>query len=359
MRLAYRDTRIMLRARLCAAAVLVMLLGHGCTDGAPLTSPGAGRVSLSLVPQLMSSVQSSAPVNRIHLLARDVATGRVLADTTLTPPATPGATWNVGLELDIPPGTRSTDVSVVIELLSVAADGTATIEFSGMTNVVVTPGSASTPSAPIQIHPGPPGNLTITAIDIRGDSIVREADTLRLSADVTGATGEPRIIWRSLDPTIASVDATGLVRGILPGAALIEAIAGPRSDAARVIVRARPASIDIVEDSVTLRSMNEEAQLTARVLDPRGAALGGAGISWTSDNAAIAQSLGGGRFAARGNGRTVVRATSLDNATLVATAVLVVSQRAARIELTPAVAELTSFGETTALTARAFDASGP
>jgi uncharacterized lipoprotein YddW (UPF0748 family) len=89
------------------------------------------------------------------------------------------------------------------------------------------------------VEPGV-GSVTIAPAS---DS-VRVAETLRLTATALNTRGEAiagaQFVWRSLQPSIATVDGTGLVRGVAPGSATIEASHGGIAATATVRVAAAP-----------------------------------------------------------------------------------------------------------------------
>lgn len=62
--------------------------------------------------------------------------------------------------------------------------------------------------------------------------------TFKLTAVVRGLEPAPSVVeWASLDPTVATVNDTGLVHAVAPGDARITATAGPVADTSRVTVR--------------------------------------------------------------------------------------------------------------------------
>ncbi len=78
------------------------------------------------------------------------------------------------------------------------------------------------------------GTTTFISVTPALDTIPQNA-TLRLQACASGVGGAA-ITYTSSNPTVASVDASGTVRALLPGAAFIVATAGTIADTTRVVV---------------------------------------------------------------------------------------------------------------------------
>ncbi|MEX2283016.1 MAG: Ig-like domain-containing protein [Gemmatimonadota bacterium] len=343
------------------AAVAVILLTSACTErgNQPFApdAPKAGRVRFAVVPQfnyLGGQHSAGAPINRIRLTAREVGTGTVLGQTIRDVAAT-DSTWNVAVDVTVADGIDVV-VVVLVELINVTA-GVETVEWSGLTApITVSPGETEEPTAAVQLFQGPPENLQVTGVVVNPQTTtVSEGDSVSLTAIVSPSG---TVIWSSLDPAIATVSATGRVITLLPGTARIVAIAGPRADTAVITINPRIASIRVTPDSIRLTAFGQEVTFTAQALDARGAAIPGAPVNWTIDDIAVAEHLGAGRFRGKANGRTLVRATSVQNPARSATAILSVAQRASQITLDPPVATLTAIGATLGYVATARDAAG-
>ena len=111
-------------------------------------------------------------------------------------------------------------------LVTAAGNGTATItaaagSASGTAMVTVAQAAVSAAVSP------PAGAVAV-------------GDTLRLSATAFDANGHPVVgaafAWSSSDPSVATVDASGLVRGVAEGAAVVLAVSGDVSAEARITV---------------------------------------------------------------------------------------------------------------------------
>ena len=350
-RLARALERVVIRA-----CTLLLLIATACTEaGEPVSLTGDGRVRLALQPHFVSfGATSNAVVSRIRIVARDKATNQEIGRTVED--VNPNATeWQLSVEVKLP-GAGTTNVELTIELVD-AQSGNETVEWSGTTTVAVSPGQTQSPAA-LALFRGPLANVGVTAIRIAGAvGPLVEGTTMQLSASAEGATGTPQIFWSALDPGIATVNAAGLVQGVLPGRARIVAFAGPRADTVSITVLQRQASVQVTPDAATV-TMGATASYTARVLDPRGAAVTGAAVTWSIADPGIAENLGNGQFRARAAGATTVTAASQAQPTLRASARLVVEQRAGTIEVAPFERRLTAIGARQQYTAIVRDASG-
>ena len=340
--------------RFKTAAIAPLFFLAACSDG--MFNPNqnkSGTVQLALRPQYnVSGAFAAADINLVRLTITVLPSGPVfVVDRPVDPNAT---SWD--LPVDVPPNS---ELSVLVELINVAPGGAETVEFSGILPVIrVTSGPQPTPPA-IQVFPGPPGNLGITSVAISPrDQTVLEGASLNLTAAVTGGTN-PRVFWSSSNTTVATVDASGVVRAVRPGTATITAQAGPRSDNINVTVGARAARVEITPANVTLTSLDQEVVFTGRVLDSRNEVVPGVSITWSIADATIASQGAPGVFRALKNGRTTVTASAIQGgSTVTGTTELVVEQRALSIALTPASRVFEALGATQQFTVEARDANG-
>ena len=354
---AYAAKRAIVRRHtLFLLLCLFALIPLACSERAVSDVDFSRAGTLSFRPRFayLGEMSSFAPINRIHLVARNVTTNTTVADTTFDVPPE-AQEWPIGLSVPADAGT----VIVTIELIHFNA-GVSSIEWSGVTEpITVRPGETNAPHSDVVLFPGPPSNLSVTQVTIapRNASVV-EGATVQLNEAHVGGGPDTRIFWGSLDPTIASVDANGLVTTLRNGGARIVAQAGPRADTVVVTATQRIASVVVTPDTQRIATLGANATFTARVLDPRGADVTGATVTWTIADAAIADNLGAGQFRAKANGTTQVTATSATNANIRGTATLVVAQRAARVNVTPATATLNAIGAKQTFSAVVRDAAG-
>jgi len=132
-----------------------------------------------------------------------------------------------------------------------------------------------------------------SVLAIEDDSVHFDAlgDTRQLTAvaiDLVGDTiGELAPVWRSLDPTVATVDAGGLVTARGNGHSSVIALFAGAADTADIVVRQiavsienLPATLDLVEGETRI--------LGARGVDALGTAISDGSITWTSSDIDVA-----------------------------------------------------------------------
>src|SRR5207249_11453549 len=118
------------------------------------------------------------------------------------------------------------------------------------------------------------------------------------------------VTWGSSAPGVASVDGSGMVRGVAVGAATITATSEGKSGTASVTVASVPvAAVAVTPPAVTI-PQGQTVQLTATPQDASGNALGGRVITWASGNTAVATVSGSGLVTAVAPGAATITATS-------------------------------------------------
>lgn len=120
----------------------------------------------------------------------------------------------------------------------------------------------SDPTGPSDDGPTGPDRVVVDPIS----ASIGVDDTLQVSARVVHADGTPvdaELGWRSTNPEVASVDATGLVVGLEPGFTRIEAVAGDLVGGIPLSV-GPPPELVIAPDSLELM-LGERRQLTTMV----------------------------------------------------------------------------------------------
>ena len=163
------------------------------------------------------------------------------------------------------------------------------------TVVVVPPGVAS-----VRVSP------TIAGIAV-GGTVHLQAEPL----DANGNTLSGRTVtWSSSNAAVATVDNTGLVTGVSPGADTITATSeGKTGTAGIAVTSAVAASIVVAPTSVTVTA-GQTSQLTATVKDANGSVISGAPVTWTVDKPAVAIVGSTGLVAGQAAGTATVTATS-------------------------------------------------
>jgi hypothetical protein len=174
----------------------------------------------------------------------------------------------------------------------------------------------------------------------------------RLGALVADAAA--RTTYVSTNPGVIDVTPGGATRSVGNGTALViaQSADGP-ADSVRVLVEQRVASIAVSQDTVAFDALRADRGLGAEALDRLGSVVGGASISYSVDDAAIARVDTGGLIVAVGNGTTQVRAQASGVTTVVAVRV---AQKPVRV-----IADTIHFaalGDTATIVATALDSLG-
>jgi uncharacterized protein YjdB len=157
--------------------------------------------------------------------------------------------------------------------------------------------------------------------------------------------------WSSLDGAIAQVTPDGIIIATGRGSTLVSAINAlnpARRDSITVTVTNAPDSINVGRTLDSLPSLNRTIQYSADVFNARGNLIVGQAVGWTSRTPAVATVSPTGLATSVGIGSTWIVGTAGSRSD---SALLVVSNRANSVMLTPASLDLTSIGETAPLTA--------
>jgi len=172
---------------------------------------------------------------------------------------------------------------------------------------------------------------------------------------LTGRT----VTWSSLDPSIATVSAVGVVTGVSTGAVIIRATSeGQTGDGTETVGSAPVATVTVNLSSTTL-SPGQTTQAIAISRDANGNVLTGRSVSWTSLNTAIATVSTSGLVTAVAGGTATIQATveTKIGATALTVASLAPVATVATVSVTLGATSLAP-GQTTQATAVARDANG-
>ena len=288
--------------------------------GAVVTSvPVTWTTSDATVAQLSSSTGATITIRALKIGSATVAAnagGKISNQVAVTVISTEPLTirqrqgggcviigQTINLEVDSPPGPVSWTSMSPDSATVGAATGVVTGIMPGHVEVTATSG-------------GRTGRTTICVIG----SLRVLPSSLSITAGRTGqlsASGETggALSYASSAPAIATVDATGLVRGLTVGQAVItttlSASSGTQSVTTPVTVTAGSVSITPTSGSAAL---TRTARFTAVVRDANGATLPGVSAAWTIDDASVGSLSGTSGVAvdvqALAIGATTVRATA-------------------------------------------------
>ena len=200
-----------------------------------------------------------------------------------------------------------------------------------------------------------PVGITSTVVTPTPDTLFSINDSLQLVAkSYTGVTLTPgSYTWTSRDPSVVTVNATGLVVAKTNGVTYVVAVeAGGTSDSAKVNVIQRVSSISVTPTPVT-RYLGTKQQFAANALDARGTPVAGTVFTWSSSDPSIAVPDATGLVPSMlAIGPDTIKATA---GTVVGKAVLNVISAITRIAVTPAGITLDAINKTQAYTAVAHD----
>ena len=282
------------------------------------------------------------------------AAGSAGASVKLTAPATPG-THYYGACVD-----AVTDETATANNCS--ASVAVTVPEPKHPDLVVTSATVSDPS------PATGAPITLSATVRNGGDGTAAATMLHYyrSVDATITTSDTKVGSAAVAELAASGSngkSVDLTAPSTPGTyyygACVDAVPD-ESDTANncspsVPVTVAQNSVEVTPREVTLAALGDTAALTARVLDAQGNEISGEAVSWSSNFPEVATVDAAGVVTAVVNGRATVVA-SASGATGAAT--VIVDQRVVSVDIDPGEVELTSVGDTAALTLRAFDANG-
>ena len=243
-------------------------------NGTATVTATAGSVSASAVVTAAQRVASVAVTPRADtLLAGD--TVRLSAEAyDANGHAVPGAVFS----------WSSSDESVA----TVDASGLVTGVAAGEAEIAAATAGGASGGARLTVEAAVP-----STVDVRPEMVSLSAvgDTVRLAAEVRDQAGRPMpsapVAWTISDPTVASVDVSGLVTATGDGTATVTATSGSASGRATVTVAQRAASVTVIPAADTI-APGESLQLAAEAFDANGHPVGGAEFAWTSSDPAIA-----------------------------------------------------------------------
>jgi hypothetical protein len=197
-----------LRAAHAATLVLATMVGAACTDA---VGSDAGPVTLLLVPDFGALAPLAAGADQLHVVVTRVIDGTGVADTTV---AIDTVTGEATVEVRITLQSGPEDYTVLLQAIR-SSDGA--VLFEGTDTVTVSPGTTTE----VVIMAVAPVALDVTP----GFETLGAGATVPLLAnliDAGGAViGPATATWTSGTPSVASVDASGLVTALAPGTAVI------------------------------------------------------------------------------------------------------------------------------------------
>ena len=214
---------------------------------------------------------------------------------------------------------------------------------------------ATGPAPPPPPPPPPPPVATTVAVSPGTARLSSVGETAQLSAEVRDQNGRAMpgatVTWTSSDPSVVTVDASGLVTAAGDGTATVTAASGSASGSATVTVEQSTERVTVTPDSAALL-VGDTVRLSATAFDALGSEVAGASFTWSSGDTLVAEVDASGLVRGLGPGRATVSASS---GTASGTALVSVEQSTERVTVTPDSAALL-VGDTVRLSAAALDA---
>ena len=214
--------------------------------------------------------------------------------------------------------------------------------------------SATEPPVPT---PDPPRPTTVTVSPATAELAALGA-TVQLTAEVRDQSGQimagTAVSWSSAAGSVATVDASGLVRGAGEGVTTITASSGTVGGTASVTVSQAPDSVAVSPAEATIAALGDTVRLAAEAFDANRHAMASAEFSWESSAASVAMVDAAGLVTAVANGTATITAAA---AAASGTAIVVVKQSAGSVTVSPT-ADTIAVGDTLRLAAEAVDANG-
>ncbi len=309
---------------------------------------GTTNITATIDGVLGSSVLTVQPVPIASIEVSPSAEGLIVG-AQLQLAATPRSATGVAL-----PGRSIAWSSSTPSRASVSSTGVVTALSPGTATITATAEGVNG-SARITVSLVPIDTLSLTP----QSSTVAAGQSLQLVARIVDANGAllsgRSLTWNTDQPTIATVNATGLVSALTAGRATISASAEGKTATATVTVSPVPvASVSILPAAATiLIGMTQQFAATTR--DASNNLLPGRGITWISGAPSVATVTQSGLVTAVGAGSALIFAASEGVSTSVTVTVSTVG--VAQVLISPSTATVQQ-GRTVQLAAQPVDAGG-
>ena len=203
--------------------------------------------------------------------------------------------------------------------------------------------------------PEPPRPTNVAVLPAEARLIALDA-TVQLTSEVRDQNGRlmsgADVSWTSSDAVVAHVNASGLVTAVANGSATITADAAGATGTATVTVEQEATALTLGPEALTFRALGDTLRLVAEATDANGHPIA---VAWTSSEEAVAHVDAAGLVTAVGNGSARITATAGAG---IKSAVVVVEQVAADLELAPEAIQFRALDDTLRLVAEATDANG-
>ncbi|MFN2316169.1 MAG: Ig-like domain-containing protein [Gemmatimonadales bacterium] len=194
-------------------------------------------------------------------------------------------------------------------VVSVSSTGLATAVSSGTAVISATAGGV-TGTTEIKVR-FPVGQVVVSP----ASGTIRREGAIQLTAAITDQGGTARtnrtVTWASLNPTVATVSASGLVSGLTDGQAVITATSEGVTGQATITVFGSPVIATVtVTPASPLRGTGQTLQMTATARAGSGTIISDATYTWSSGTPSVATVSPTGLVTFVGPGTAVISATA-------------------------------------------------
>ncbi len=240
------------------------------------------------------------------------------------------------------------------EIVSVNSDGVVKALAPGGA-VITAVGGGRAATAAVNVASAAAASVAITLPnDSLGTGRTMQATATPMDADGNPITGRP-LAWQSSNPSVATVNSSGLITAIAAGQTNLSVICDGRVSSQKLTIAVPVAASITVTPATALLFAGSTSQLAAEVRDQFGVVLAGKALSWSSTNPAVVSVNAAGQVVGVALGTATVRATS---GSLSGTSVVTVQNvPVASVTVSPPVASVEE-GESVDLVATARDAAG-
>jgi len=142
-----------------------------------------------------------------------------------------------------------------------------------------------------------------------GATLGRKPPSGKLQAQATARDTEGHVLeaksiaWSSSNPSVAQVDADGVVTGLVVGSTSIHAVIDSKVGTLPVsVINATPSTIAVLPATASV-ALGKTAQLTVEVRDQAGNLQSSPSVTWSSANSAVASVSSSGLVTATGAGK--------------------------------------------------------
>ena len=212
------------------------------------------------------------------------------------------------------------------------------------------------------IEPAAPPSPVPAAVTVSPASATLQSlgETVRLTAAVRDQNGQAMsnaaVAWASSDPSVATVDASGLATAVGNGTATVAATAGSASGTATLTVDQVVAAVAVEPAADTVLAFGDTLRLSAEARDANGHAVVAAEFAWASGDTLVAVVDASGLVTGVSAGEAEIAATSADATGRSRLTVLTPTPET--VAVAPDTVVLRALGQAARLSAEVRDAAG-